>query len=144
MNKKNPSLNECKLFNLPTKIDQRGSLCFIEPFREINFEIKRVYYIYDVPGGAERGGHAHKKLHQLIIAAAGSFDVHLDDGVDKKTFRLDRSFYGLYVCNMIWREINNFSSNSLCLVLASDIYDESDYYRDYNEFVNNAHIKGGL
>ena len=93
-----------------------------------------VYYLYDVPGGAQRGGHAHKALSQLIIAMSGSFDVHLDDGDQKRTFHLNRSYYGLYVCPMIWREIDNFSSGSVCLVLASHRYDESDYYRDHDEF----------
>ena len=99
------------------------------------FEIKRVYYLYDVPGGAERGGHAHKKLHQLIIALSGSFDVILDDGKQKKRFHLNRSYYGIYVCPMIWRELDNFSSASVCLVLASNLYEEADYYRNYQEFV---------
>ena len=99
------------------------------------FEIKRVYYLYDVPGGAERGGHAHKNLHQLIIALSGSFDVLLDDGKGKKRFHLNRSYYGIYVCPMIWRELDNFSSASVCLVLASNLYEEADYYRDYQEFL---------
>ncbi|MDX1353433.1 MAG: FdtA/QdtA family cupin domain-containing protein, partial [Thiomicrorhabdus sp.] len=98
----------------------------------------RVYYLYDVPGGAERGGHAHKDLHQLIIAMSGSFDIHLDDGVSKKTINMNRSFYGLYVCPMIWREIDNFSSGAVCMVLASDYYDESDYYRIYSDFNNDV------
>ena len=93
------------------------------------------YYLYDVPGGAERGGHAHKGLHQLIIAMSGSFDIVLDDGLEKKRFHLNRSYYGLYVCPMIWREMDNFSSGSVCLVLASQLYDSADYYRDYAEFL---------
>ena len=105
------------------------------------FEIKRVYYLYDVPGGAERGGHAHKNLEQYIIAMSGSFDISLDDGVEKKKIHLNRSYYGLYVCPMIWREIDNFSSGSVCMVLASDYYDEDDYFRDYNEFLRN--VRGG-
>ena len=98
------------------------------------FQIQRVYYLYDTPGGAERGGHAHKGLHQLIVAMSGSYNVILDDGKEKKRFHLNRSYYGLYVCPMVWRELDNFSSGAVCLVLASNLYDESDYYRDYQEF----------
>lgn len=129
------SLDYCKLIDLPKVTDPRGNLTFIEENRHINFNIKRVYYLYDVPGGAERGGHAHKKLQQLIIAMSGSFDVFLDDGCDKKRFHLNRSYYGLYISPMVWRELNNFSSGSVCVVLASIFYDESDYYRDYQEFL---------
>lgn len=93
-----------------------------------------MYYLYDVPGGAERGGHAHKELHQLIIAMSGSFDVMLDDGYNKKRFHLNRSYQGLYICPMIWRELDNFSSGSVCMVLASERFDEADYYRDYETF----------
>ena len=104
------------------------------------FDIRRVYYLYDVPGGAERGGHAHKDLHQLIIAMSGSFDVVLDDGENKKRIHLNRSYNGLYVCPMIWRELDNFSSGSVCMVLASNHYDESDYYRNYDKFLKAASI----
>ena len=131
-------IDECKIIDLPRVNDPRGNLTFVESNRHIPFAIQRVYYLYDVPGGAERGGHAHKALHQLIIAMAGSFDIHLDDGQSKKTVHMDRSYYGLYVCPMIWREINNFSSGAVCMVLASDYYDEQDYYREYNEFMLDA------
>ena len=100
------------------------------------FDIQRVYYLYDVPGGAERGGHAHKALHQLIIAMSGSFDVVLNDGRAHKRVHLNRSYYGLYVCPMIWRELDNFSSGSVCMVLASNRYDEADYFRDYGDYLN--------
>ena len=130
------SIQECKILSLPVVHDRRGNLTFIESLKIIPFEIKRVYYLYDVPGGAERGGHAHKQLHQLIIAMSGSFDVLLDDGKDKKKFHLNRSYNGLYICPMIWREINNFSSGSVCMVLASTFYDEEDYYREYSEFMH--------
>ena len=129
------SIRNCKLIDLPKITEPRGNLTFIEGARHVPFQIKRVYYLYDVPGGAERGGHAHKKLHQLIIAMSGSFDVLLDDGHEKKRFHLNRSYYGLYVCTMIWRELDNFSSGSVCLVLASNLYDERDYFRDYNTFL---------
>ena len=129
-------IDKCKLIDFPKLCDVRGSLTFIEANRHIPFDIQRVYYLYDVPGGAERGGHAHKALHQFIIAMSGSFDIHLDDGYTKKTIHLNRSYNGLYVCPMIWREIDNFSSGAVCMVLASDYYDESDYYRDYNLFVD--------
>lgn len=129
------SMEDCKIIELPKISDPRGNLTFIEGMRHIPFDIRRVYYLYDVPGGAERGGHAHKALSQLIIAMSGSFDVILDDGSDKKRFHLNRSYQGLYVCPMMWRELDNFSSGSVCMVLASNIYEESDYYRDYNEYL---------
>ena len=121
--------------DLPKISDPRGNLTFIEGRSQIPFDIQRVYYLYDVPGGSERGGHAHKALHQLIIAMAGSFDVVLDDGVEKKRIHLNRSYNGLYVCPMIWRELDNFSSGAVCMVLASNKYDEDDYYRDYSQYL---------
>ena len=114
--------------------DERGNLTSIESRREVEFEIQRVYYLYDVPGGAERGGHAHRTLRQLIIAASGSFDVILDDGRKRTTVHLNRANSGLYLAPMIWREINNFSGGSVCLVLASAPYDELDYLRDYQDY----------
>jgi len=129
------SLDDYRIIELPKITDPRGNLTFIEQKRHIPFEIKRVYYLYDVPGGAARGGHAHKELEQLIIAISGSFDVLLDDGYERKRFHLNRSYFGLYIPQMIWRELDNFSSASVCLVLASQEYDELDYYRDYNEFM---------
>ena len=129
------NLTECRIIDLPKINDPRGNLTFIEGGRHVPFEIKRVYYLYDVPGGAERGGHAHRALHEFIIAMSGSFDVSLDDGTQKKRFHLNRSYFGLYVRPMIWREIDNFSSGSVCMVLASNFYDESDYYRNYDEFI---------
>lgn len=135
-------LDNCKILTLPKISDPRGSLTFVEASRHVPFEIRRVYYLYDVPGGAERGGHAHKGLHQLIIAVSGSFDIHLDDAFSKKTVHMNRSYSGLLVCPMIWREIDNFSSGAICMVLASNFYDEADYYRDYEQFVRDA--KGAL
>lgn len=129
------NIDLCRIVDLPKIQDPRGNLTFIEGQSHVPFDIQRVYYLYDVPGGSERGGHAHKGLHQLIIAMSGSFDVVLDDGVNKKRVHLSRSYYGLYVCPMIWRELDNFSSGSVCMVLASNKYDESDYYRDYEEFL---------
>jgi len=102
---------------------------------EVPFEVKRCYYLYDVPGGEERGGHAHKELHQLIVAASGSFDVILNDGNIKRTISLNRPYYGLLVVPGIWRELNNFSSGSVCLVLASEVYKKEDYIRSYNDFL---------
>lgn len=131
----NYSIDLCQMVDLPKITDARGNLTFIEGGNHIPFDIERVYYLYDVPGGAERGGHAHKGLKQLIIAMSGSFDVVLDDGVNKKRVHLNRSYSGLYVCPMIWRELDNFSSGSVCMVLASNRYDEDDYYRDYDEFI---------
>ena len=129
------SLQNCRIIDLPKILEPRGNLTFIEANQHVPFPIQRVYYLYDVPGGAERGGHAHKALHQLIIAISGSFDVVLDDGHEKQRYHLNRSYYGLYVCPMIWRELDNFSSGSVCLVLASNHYDEDDYYRDYAEYL---------
>jgi len=130
----NFNIEKCQIVNLPKINDPRGNLTFIEGGQHIPFNIQRVYYLYDVPGGAERGGHAHKNLHQLIIAMSGSFDIVLDDGKEKKRIHLNRSYEGLYVCPMIWRELDNFSSGSVCMVLASNHYDEDDYYRNHKEF----------
>ena len=128
------SPQQCRLIDLPRINDPRGNLTFIENDRHIPFEIKRVYYLYDVPGGSLRAGHAHKTLRQFLIAMSGSFDVTVDDGQQKMKFHLNRSYYGLYIPPMIWREIDNFSSGSVCLALASDFFDEADYYRQYPEF----------
>lgn len=124
----------CRMVDLPKISDPRGNLTFIEGGRHVPFDIARVYYLYDVPGGAERGGHAHKALRQLIIAMSGSFDILLDDGVNKARVHLNRPYFGLYVDTMVWRELDNFSSGSVCMVLASTAYEESDYYRDYGEY----------
>lgn len=129
------SLETCRMIDFPKISDPRGNLTFVEGGSQIPFDIKRVYYLYDVPGGAARGGHAHKDLHQIIIAMSGSFDVVLDDGKKIRRFHLNRSYSGLYVCPMIWRELDNFSSGSVCMVLASNKYDESDYYREYKTFM---------
>jgi hypothetical protein len=130
------ALNDCKLIDLPKISDPRGNLSFIEAGKDIPFEIKRVYYLYDVPGGSDRGSHAHKNLHQFIVAMSGSFDVLLDDGKKKKRIHLNRSYKGLYVCPMMWRYLDNFSSGAVCLVLASSNYDEADYIREYSEFIS--------
>jgi len=128
------ALSKCRLIELPRVEDRRGNLTFIEENRRLPFEIKRVYYLYDVPGGEARGGHAHKQLQQFIIAANGSFDVILDEGLSKERYHMNRSYYGLYIPSGIWRELDNFSSGSVCLVLASEYFDEQDYIRDYDVF----------
>lgn len=128
-------LDDCRIIELPKIHNPQGNLTFIENSTHIPFDISRVYHVYDVPGGAERGGHAHKNLHQFIVAMSGSFDITLDDGKDKRKFHLARSYYGLYVCPMIWREIDNFSSGSVLMCLASEKYDESDYFRRYDDFM---------
>jgi dTDP-4-dehydrorhamnose 3,5-epimerase-like enzyme len=128
-------LEQVQLVTLPKVSDPRGNLTFVEGQRHVPFDIKRVYYLYDVPGGEVRGGHAHRSLEQFIIAASGSFEVVLDDGLHRKSYFLNRSYTGLYIPRMIWRELVNFSSGSVCLVFASEYYDEDDYYRDYREFL---------
>lgn len=127
-------VDECRLIDLPRIHDVRGNLTFIEADRHTPFSIERVYYLYDVPGGEARGGHAHRELQQFIIAASGSFDVVLDDGRERQRYHLNRSYFGLYMPRMIWRELDNFSSGSVCLVLASAHYNEADYIRDYAEY----------
>lgn len=126
---------ECRLIDFPKITDTRGNLTFIEGDRHVPFLIARVYYLYDVPGGAQRAGHAHKNLQQVLIAMSGSFDVIVDDGRVRTSFHLNRGYFGLYIGSMIWREINNFSTGAVCMALASAPFDEEDYYRDYNEFV---------
>lgn len=129
------TVDDCRIIDLPKIADPRGNLTFVEGGRNIPFDIKRVFYLYDVPGGESRGGHAHKKCKQFIVAMSGSFDVVVNDGEKRRTFTLNRSYYGLYLPSMIWREMANFSSGSVCMVLASEIYEESDYFRQYDEFV---------
>jgi len=123
------------IINLPKIEDERGNLTFIEEENHIPFKIKRVYWIYDVPGGQKRGGHAFKEQQEFIVALSGSFDVVIDDGKQKQTFPLNRSYYGLYIPNGLWREMNNFSTNSLALVLSSTEFSEDDYIRDYAAFL---------
>lgn len=128
------SVADCRIVEFPKITDVRGNLTFIEGQNHIPFDIKRVYYLYDVPGGSDRGAHAHRGLQQLVISMAGSFDLLLDDGKETKKFHLNRSYYGIYVCPMTWRYLDNFSSGAVCMVLASAPYDEADYIRDYDAF----------
>ena len=134
------SLNKCKIIDLPKIQDFRGNLTFIEQNSHVPFDIQRIYYLFDVPGGAERGGHAHQKLEQLMIPVAGSFNVVIDDGKERKTIELNRAFRGLYICPMVWRELSNFSSGAVCLVIASRLYEEDDYIREYAEFKRTTEI----
>lgn len=127
-----------RLVDLPKISDPRGNLTFIESNRHVPFDCRRVYYLYDVPGGEGRGGHAHKELQALIIAASGSFEVTVDDGARRRTFFLNRSYTGLYVPPMVWRELSDFSSGSVALVLASENYAEDDYHRDYEVFLGDV------
>lgn len=127
--------NETRIIDLPKHLDRRGNLSIIEEIKSIPFKIKRTFWIYDVPGGEIRGGHAYKETQEFIVALSGSFDVVIDDGKIKKTYSLNRSYYGLYVPKMMWRQMQNFSTNSLALVLASTPYNPKDYIRDYAEFV---------
>lgn len=135
------SVDDCRLLDLPVIHNPQGNLTFIEGDRHVPFEIARVYYLYDVPGGATRGGHAHRELRQLLVAMSGSFEVVLDDGARRRSVRLNRPYVGLYMPTMIWRELVDFSSGSVCMVLASAPYEEDDYIRDYDEF--RAAVSGG-
>jgi dTDP-4-dehydrorhamnose 3,5-epimerase-like enzyme len=128
-------IEQCQIIELPKIADPRGNLSFIEGGRHVPFEIKRVYYLYDVPGGETRAGHALRKTQQFIIAASGSFDVVLDDGSERRTIGLNRSWKGVYVPPMLWRELVNFSSAAVCLALVSTYYDPNEYIRDYEEFL---------
>lgn len=128
------SVYDCSLVELPRISSPSGNLTSVCSQVQIPFDIARVYYLYDIPGGETRGGHAHRDLHQLLVAASGSFDVLLDDGINKRVIHLNRPYFGLYMPNMIWRELLNFSSGGICLVLASHVYDEADYFREYDDF----------
>ena len=131
----NSNLSDIKVINLPKVEDPRGNLSFIEEGQHIPFKIERAYWIYDVPGGQVRGGHAFRKQLELIVAISGSFDVIIDDGTNKKTFSLNRSYYGLYIPAGLWRQMENFSTNSLAMVLSSTAFSEDDYIRDYQEYL---------
>lgn len=134
---------DCRIIELDKHhSDRKGNLSVVENFKDVPFGVKRVYYLYDVPGGESRGGHAHKALRQLIVAVSGSFSVTLDDGKNKKTFVLNRPYQGLLVVPGIWRTLDDFSSGAVCLVLASEKYDEEDYIRDYEEFLKNKRTNG--
>ena len=129
------TINNCKIIDLPKIHDPRGNLSFIEEEKHLPFNIERTYWIYDVPGGQKRGGHAFKMQHEVIVALSGSFDVIVDDGTERKIYSLNRSYYGLYIPSGIWRQMENFSTNSLAMVLSSTKYSEEDYIRDYNEYI---------
>lgn len=129
------SVEACRLIELPKVRDPRGNLTFIESNSQVPFAIERVFYLYDVPGGSDRGGHALKSCHQFLIAMSGSLDVVVADGRQRQRFHLNRSYFGLYMPPLIWREMDNFSSGSVCMVLASARYSEADYYREYGEFI---------
>ena len=132
-------MDKPRIVNLPQFLDARGNLSFVEQENHIPFAIKRTYWLYDVPGGECRGGHAYKENQEFIVALSGSFDVILDDGKEKKVFTLNRSYYGLYVPKGLWREMENFSTNSLAMILSSTNYDANDYIRDYDEFLKLKH-----
>ncbi|KAA6432373.1 FdtA/QdtA family cupin domain-containing protein [Rufibacter glacialis] len=135
------TLNECGIIDFPKILDPRGNLSFLEENKHFPFHIERTYWIYDVPGGEKRGGHSFKTNQEVIIALSGSFDVVLDDGVNKKVFSLNRSYYGLYIPQLIWRHMENFSTNSLALMVSSTVFAESDYERDYGVFLNTKNGK---
>ncbi|HEV3001484.1 MAG TPA: FdtA/QdtA family cupin domain-containing protein [Solirubrobacteraceae bacterium] len=129
------TVDDCRLIELPTVPDPRGKLSIVESARQIPFAIQRFYYLYEVPAGATRGGHAHRRLHQFLVGISGSFDVVLSDGTAERRVMLNRPHVGLYIPPMIWRDMSNFSSGSVCAVLASDFYDEDDYLREYDGFL---------
>ncbi len=133
---KNSSLADCRILDVEKVLNRSGNISFLNNDGHLPFQIQRVFYLYDIPGGESRGAHAHKKCHQFLVAASGSFEVLVNDGVDQKIFQLNRSNVGLYIPPGIWASEINFSSGSVCLVLASDLYDASDYIRDYNELLN--------
>ncbi len=134
--KRKATVFDCTLIEMNQHYsDDKGSLTVVENSNTVPFDVKRVYYLYDVPGGGSRGAHAHKELQQLVVAASGSFDVTIDDGSVKRTFTLNRPYQGLLIVPGIWRDLNNFSSGSVCMVLASERYDECDYIRDYDKFI---------
>lgn len=132
---KTNSVYDCTILELDKHHHEKGNITVVENGTTVPFDIKRTYYLYDVPGGESRGGHAHRELHQLMVAASGSFTVTLDDGNVKRTFLLNRPYQALLIVPGIWRELDDFSSGSVCLVLASHLYDEADYIRDYDEFL---------
>ena len=129
------SINNCRVFQLPKISNRAGNITVIQNDIEIPFAAKRVYYLYDIPGGESRGGHGHKRLQQMIVAASGSFDITIDDGKEKKMIHLNRPYLGLYITAGIWRDIDNFSSGAICLVLASEPYDADDYIRSYDDYL---------
>lgn len=133
---KKTTVYDCSIIQFPKIENRQGNITPIENHKNIPFDIKRVYYLYDVPGGEARGGHAHKKLEQIVIAASGSFDVLLNDGKNEKVVSLNRPYMGLHIVPGLWRELLNFSSGTICLVLASELYDEEDYIRDFNKFLD--------
>lgn len=135
------NIKDCRIIDLPKITDPRGNLTFIESDRHIPFDIKRVFYIYDVPTAEDRGAHSHRKLHQFLICLSGSFDVYIDDGFEKSIVHLNRPWKGLHIPPLIWASEINFDPGSICLVVVSDFYDESDYIRDYNEFLEIVGVK---
>ena len=129
------TIDSCVIIDLPKVVDQRGNLTFIESGRHVSFEFKRIFYLYDIPGEADRGGHALKRCHQFVVAMSGSFDVVVGDGRDERRVQLDRPNRGLYIPPMIWRSLDNFSSCAVCMVVASENYDEDDYFRSYDDYL---------
>ena len=133
---KESSIYNCNVLTLPKVHNRAGNITALNNSKDLPFDVHRVYYLYDIPGGVLRGGHAHKELQQLIVAVSGSFDISIDDGLNKKTISLNQPYYGLHIIPGIWRELSNFSSGAICLVLASHIYDANDYIRDYSQFIS--------
>jgi len=129
------TVNDCSVIDLDRNKNRAGNISIIENYSNFPFEVKRIFYIYDIPGGEDRGAHAHRECHQFLVAVSGSFEIEMDDGKNKRTVMLNRPYYGLYVVPGIWRELINFSSGAICLVLASEKYDAEDYIRDYEKYL---------
>lgn len=138
------SLDACKVMPIKRITDERGDIGVVEAGRDIPFVVRRLYYSYNTPNDVVRGGHAHKNLHQFLFAIAGGFDLTLDDGTNRRTFRLDRPDEGIYICPMVWRDLSNFLPNTVCLVMASEYYDENDYIRNYDEFLKSCRVKDAV
>jgi hypothetical protein len=139
-NRRHSVIEDCNLINLPKIYDNRGNLTFIENSNHLPFDVKRIFYLYDIPGGESRGAHAHKECHQFLVAVSGSFDVEISDGLNTKTMQLNRPYFGLHIPPMIWASEMNFSSGAICLVLGSEFYQESDYIRDFNEYLKLSNV----
>jgi hypothetical protein len=141
MGSKESTISDCSIIHFPKIENRAGNITPVENLKDVPFEIKRIFYIYDIPGGEERGAHAHKECHQLLIGASGSFEVFMDDGKNRKVISLNRPYFGVYIPSGIWAQEQNFSSGAICLVLTSSLYDAEDYIRDYHYFLEYKNVR---